>query len=163
MGNFAVLENKTIRTQSVRVSQRAVLPTAIKRRQLSSTFIDETTAEVLGPFSVNDAAQLKITSTISAKVGTNVKIGAVPYMILFGVGTTLASLSFIPFDTAVADFTLNSGMAMPAITGATSVTGTTDTELSIMSLLVNTSGITKNIMVIVHGRYISGSGAGVQD
>lgn len=147
--------------QKVRPNQRNILPTAIKNRQLANTFIDQTNPEVLGPISLPSGSKLTVTSIIQAIVDPTTRIGAVPYMLIFGEGTATSSLLLIPFDSAVADYVLYPSIPLPSFTGST-FDGSTNSNLVYKSVLANVSAGAKNIMVIVHGRYILSSGSKVE-
>ncbi len=161
MAQFPIIDQVQY-VQRERPNQRNILPTAIKNRQLANTFIEQTNPEVLGPVSLPNGSRLTITSTISAAVDPSVRIGSVPYMIVFGEGTSLASLLIIPFDSAVADYTVYPSLPMPSFTGST-FSGSTNSTLVVKTVLANVSGGSKNIMVIVHGRYILSSGSRVEE
>lgn len=149
---------------AARIAQRGLLPTAVKRRSLANTFIDQTNVEVLGPITFSNGQNLQVTSEITSKVSGDVRIGSVPYMILFAEGADLANLDFIPFDLAdPTDYLWQFAVAMPDIEigDDATLTPSTSSKLTYESVLFNVSGGDKTVFVFASGRYIQGSGSGV--
>lgn len=140
-----------------RLSQRHLLPTAVKARQLSQETFGNS-AVTSGSFSIADGVRVTITSTLEAVENPTFRLAAVPFMLAFFETSRTAAL-LIPFGASIPsnDYLVEGPIAMPALSGI----GHDNSNLVFKTAITNNSGDTQTILFDIQVRAIIAGGGSV--
>lgn len=147
-------------TSTLRIRQQNIMPSAIKPSNVANIAIVNTASEILGPVSLNDGSGLSVKSILTNTVNENFRIGAIPPQIVFFEGSL--NVNNIIGD-GVTGYTVNGPMAMPQFTplaysnpdGSIELGGSDGNNLVFLTELINNTGGTETIYVIVSTRVYS--------
>lgn len=138
---------------SDRISQRGILPNAIKPAQTATTVIINTQAEILGPYTVNNGSSLSLQSIITNE-NPAYRIGGVPYCITY-FQDQIDTDHIIGATIGTGDYIINGPLPMaqfsPHAIGG-SAGGNDGNNLVYLTELINNSGSTQTIYVITNTR-----------
>ena len=157
MSDFETIQarNFASRDRFKRVSQRDILPTAIKTPALAVDIIKNTTATQEDAVALSDTAQLTLTSTIASTVNAGIRIGTLPYMVAM-FQDSLSAANHIPYGANV-DLDSFDFIAPTAVPQITSI-GTDGNNVVYKTSLYNTSGSQQSIIIVTQARIITGVG-----
>lgn len=172
MSNFDVLQTQNFaqRDRFKRISQRNVLPAAIKPATIAVENLYNTTVYD-GAFSVNNGVLSTLTSRVHSTAFNNQRLGPAPFMITFYEGTTLSDANpgtnHIPFDVTTDKYRVFGPFAMPdyTVNGVRSVASdaffaTDGNGVAYKTSIHNNSGSSQNIVYILQARVLVSGGGG---
>ena len=140
--------------QDRRAAYRNLEPTAIHPSNVSIGNLTNTNISLV-TFTLPNGSKALLTSTVS--IGTNQRIGTVPYMIAMFEGSATTA-NQIPFGSSIAtsDYDVIGPHAMPQL----SPIGTDGYNVVYKTVIANNTGSQETILVYVQARIIKSIGGG---
>jgi hypothetical protein len=146
-----------------KATQRSVLPTAVANAAFGQNFIQNSSTQIGGPISLSNGSSLTIMSIITANANPLIRLGALPFALVFFQGS-LNTNNMIGVTITGNGYLLKGPFAMPnfsphAMSTPKTYGGSDGSNLVFMTELYNATGSAQTIYYITNTRYIQPGGA----